>query len=163
MRGFVVGRTLRHEHFADVFGIDVFLREHGEVARVVDRGAVVGEAHLVGVEAAHTQRAAEQARGVLAEGVHAGQHFNRLEGVGGGTTLFDGGTGSRGTSLAGVFLDQRAGAQLVAFAGDLHGAEFGGLFFVFLFRRGRRCCGGRRGRRLSVNEAGREQAGDHER
>ena len=127
MRRFGIARALRDEQFAQVFAVGVFLRIDGEVARVVDRRAVDREAHLVAVETAHAQGAAEQAGGIGARCIHAGREVEQLERVGRGTRLVDRGLGHRALGLGQIFFDQLPGAELVAFAGDDDLADFGRL------------------------------------
>ena len=125
-----VGSALRDVERAQVFLVDVLLREDSEVARVVDRRAVDREAHLVAVEAAHPQAAAEQAGRVLAGAVHAGQQRQRLERVTAGAGLLELGLADRTARFGRVFVEQQPRAQLVALAGHDDLVQFGGRLGV---------------------------------
>ena len=93
MRLIGVGRALVQVDFLEVFGIDIFLREDGIVAAVIDRDAGDGEADFVAVEAADRQLAAEQAGRVGRLRIDAGQAAQDLEDVRGRRLLGDGRVG----------------------------------------------------------------------
>ena len=126
MRGFGVGRALRHKHLAEIVDVRILLRIDGEIARVVDRCAVDGEAHLVAVGAAHAQTAAKQSGAVVAEGVHTGQHFDRLIRVAGRAECLQMRAVNRAARLRCVFLNDQPGTRAAGLAFDRNPANVSG-------------------------------------
>ena len=123
---FGVGGALRDKYLAQVFRVGIFHRVNGKIARVIDRRAIDGKAHLVAVGTAHAQTAAKQAGGVLAKGADAGQQLNRLVRVGSGIECVEVGAVDRTACLGCVFLHDQAGAGAALRAFDRNPADIGG-------------------------------------
>jgi hypothetical protein len=90
---------------------------------VIDRHAVHGESELICTKATNRQTTTEQTRRIVVEAVDAGQQGQCLVGVAGRTVFFRGRAGHRAAALRGVFIEDLAGPQLVAFTDDGDGAE----------------------------------------
>jgi hypothetical protein len=118
MGGFHVGTALGHALRAQVLAVGVFLRVDREVAGVIDRHAVHGESELICTKATNRQTTTEQTRRIVVEAVDAGQQGQCLVGVAGRTVFFRGRAGHRAAALRGVFIEDLAGPQLVAFTDD---------------------------------------------
>ena len=124
-----LGRTLCNALRARVFLVNVFLREHGVVTRVVHRHAVYREANLVGTKAANRDAAAEEAGGVVAKGIDARQQRDRLERIACGLIFFGRFLGHRAACFDGVLFENLAGTQFVALANDGDRAETNRVVF----------------------------------